>query len=937
MTASQGLAVSSWLSAWAKSYYDRQTGAPTHWLPLSQHLADSARVAGHLVGHWLPPRVTERLGRNLPGGAEDVPVLAGWLAGVHDIGKLSPAFAVQVPKLADRMRKHSLVADPRLSLDPLRGKVSHSLVGHVAVRDWLHRELDFDRRGSAAQLASVVGSHHGIAPEHAQLRLVAENPHLAGTGTWAQARVSALRHSTEHSGGLASFTRFRDISLDKPTLVLLSAIVIMADWIASNSELFPLDPIATADREPAQPDDTRTGQRLQRAWNDLDLPPRWTPQELDPDLDAAFRSRFPHITTIRPVQTAAVQAARALREPGIIVIEAPMGNGKTEAALVAAEELARSSGAHGCFLALPTQATTDAMFTRAQRWLRALPRATGHQRLDVTLAHGKATLNDEFTGLVREGRFQVGDEADSITVHQWLRGSKKGPLASFVVGTIDQLLVAGLKSRHVMLRHLALAGKVVVIDEVHAYDVYMSQYLHRVLHWLGNYGVPVVLLSATLPARRRAELLDSYATGRGGPKIASTGEDPGYPVILSSGETCPRVIGEQPEPQHVTLDRLTDDLDALVTYLRRRLTEGGCAAVVRNTVTRVQETADRLAAEFGADNITVNHSRFLACDRAAIDTGLVRRFGPPGPDNDRSGPHIVVASQVLEQSLDVDFDMLVTDLAPMDLLLQRIGRLHRHDRARPAPVRTPRCAVAGTEDWSAAPVRAVAGSRRVYGEHTLLRAAALLADRSTVSLPTDIAPLVQEAYGDGALGPEGWQTAMTSAARAAEEAARERRERATHFLLDETSAGDSLVGWLQAGVGDADGERGAAQVRDGAESLEVLVVQRDRDGGLLTPGWIPRGGGQQIPLDQPVPAELARVIAACTLRLPLALSHEGVIDSVIRALEKSGFVTSFDQTPLLAGQLVLVLDERRQAIVPAGDATFLLTYDIRRGLLHERR
>jgi CRISPR-associated helicase Cas3 len=615
-----------------------------------------------------------------------------------------------------------------------------------------------------------------------------------------------------------------------------------------------------------------------------------------------------------------------------------MGVGKTEAALVAAEVLALASGAGGCFIALPTQATTDAMFSRVSEWLRALPRGADVSPLDVTLAHGKASLNDEFDGLVPAGRFaRVGDDGtDSIAVHQWLRGSKKGPLASFVVGTIDQVLVAALKSRHLMLRHLALAGKVVVIDEVHAYDVYMSQYLLRALHWLGAYGVPVVLLSATLPAARRTELLRAYASGRGEDATVSAEDSPGYPVILSSAEKMPRVIANSSAPTDVGLDRLPDDLDTLAVYLRERLADGGCAAVVRNTVTRVQDTADRLAAEFGPDNITVNHSRFLSCDRARIDTDLVRRFGPPGPANDRGAPHIVVASQVLEQSLDVDFDVLVTDLAPIDLVLQRLGRLHRHRRRRPPAVDQPRCAIVGVDDWEGEPVRAVPGSRRVYGQHTLLRAAALLVDRSTISLPTDIAPMVQAAYGAVALGPESWQVAMADAAHAAEAEARKRTEKASHFLLGETTAGGSLVGWLQAGVGDADGQRGAAQVRDGAESLEVLVVQRDRDGGLLTPEWIARGGGRQIPLDQQVPVPLARVIAACTLRLPLALSHPRVIDGVIAALETNYF-TSFAQTPLLAGQLVLVLDGNRQAVLRTGGDEFLLTYDTRRGLIHERR
>ncbi|MGC7096778.1 CRISPR-associated helicase Cas3' [Amycolatopsis lurida] len=925
----------SWLSAWAKSFYDAESGL-AGWLPLCMHSADSAGIAALLVRRWVSPQVVRRIGEDLPNGPADVGILASWLAGVHDVGKVSPAFAVQVPFLADRMRAAGLAASPLLASDPHRARMTHSLVGFVAVRDWLVGDLGFSRRGIASQLASVVGSHHGVAPDASQVADVELFPHLTGDSQWEQARAAVLEFATERAGGRDVLSRFAGVQLSRPSVVLLTGIVIMADWIASNSELFPLWPISTAEDPVEIPDEAELADRVHQAWTALALPARWSPRTVGNDLDAEFSARFPHVRAVRPAQAAVVEMARAQAGAGVIVFEAPMGVGKTEAAMIAAEILAGASGADGVFIALPTQATTNAMFSRALNWLRSLHGA-GASAVDINLAHGKTALNDEFSGLLRSGTFAcVGaDEDDGVAVHQWMRGSKKGPLASFVVGTIDQVLVAALKSRHVMLRHLALAGKVVVIDEVHAYDVYMSVYLRRVLQWLGAYGVPVVLLSATLPAARRQELLDAYAQGRSAPGTdTAAGTAAGYPLV-SSDRVPAVVVPAGTEGSTVLLDRIPDDLDALVAYLRRHLHAGGCAAVVRNTVTRVQETADRLVQEFGADAVTVNHSRFLGCDRARLDEGLVRRFGRDTPAGERPGLHIVVASQVLEQSLDVDFDLLVTDLAPIDLVLQRLGRLHRHDRARPAGVVVPRCAVTGVQDWTGAPVRAVPGSQRVYGEDTLLRAAALLLTRGSVRLPQDISPLVQQAYGTSALGPASWQQAMAAAAERAAQQARQREAAATTFLLGAATDPGSLVGWLQAGVGDAEGPHGAAQVRDGAESLEVLVVQRDEHGGLLTSDWIATGAGRQIPLDEQVPYPLAKIIAACGLRLPLALSHGGVVDEVITALERNCFA-SFAQSPLLSGQLVLVLDAQRQAVLRASESEFVLTYEPHRGLRHDR-
>lgn len=925
--------VAPWLAVWAKTARDPQSQEITAWLPLHEHLADAAAVAGLLVDRWVSPQVMARLARDL-GGVEQVRRLVIWLAAVHDVGKASPAFAVQCGSLADVMRLHGLAAAPGFQHDPDRPRVRHEFVGELAVRSWLVTELGFARRGVAGQLAAVVGGHHGVPPESGTMAVVKGRKDLAGRGEWEDARASILAWATDLVGGPEALKCVEDTHLSRPAQALITAVVIMADWIASNDRYFPLEPLRTAQEPPRQPDPRRTAARAAAAWGELALPERWAPQPVD-DIQAAFATRFRREAgSARPVQVAAVEAAQQQERPGMVIVEAPMGEGKTEAALLAAEALAVRSGADGCFVALPTRATTDAMFSRVLAWMEALPGLPAGA--SVTLAHGTASLNDHYRGLLSRGHLcGIGEEPDEgVAAHLWLRGRKKGALAQFVIGTIDQVLFAGLKSRHLMLRHLALAGKVVVIDEVHAYDVYMSRYLDRVLHWLGAYGTPVVLLSATLPAGRRAELLAAYDSGSGTTRPPIM-DDPGYPVVCASG-LDPRPVKASRPSLTVGMQWLPDDLDALVELLGDALADGGCAVVVRNTVARVQETADRLVAEFGDESVTVNHSRYLACDRARTDTGLLRRFGPPGPDTDRPRWHIVVASQVVEQSLDVDFDLMVTDLAPVDLVLQRIGRLHRHVRPRPPELERPRCVLVGVEDWVATPVRAVPGSRRVYGEHTLLRSAALLAERDNVMLPDDIAPLVQAGYSEATLGPASWHTAMQAAAAAEMVSTAKRRARAEDFLLGEIGAPTAtLNGWVRAGVGDADRDpRALAQVRDGAETLEVLVVQRDRDGGLLTPDWIHAGAGQQIPLDEKVPGGLARTVASCALRLPLAMSHEGVAFDVITALERNHYA-SFDQAPLLKEQLVLVLDADRRAELRHGAAAFRLTYDPHRGLLHE--
>ena len=217
------------------------------------------------------------------------------------------------------------------------------------------------------------------------------------------------------------------------------------------------------------------------------------------------------------VQRAVLEAVDTAAEPGILILEAQMGVGKTEAALAAAEIMANRFGLGGVFFGLPTQATANGIFPRLLGWADTQSEETLPQA--IKLAHGMAELNESYLRLQGRG-VQLEEDAQEehqVQVHQWFRGNKQALLANFVIGTVDQLLLAALAQKHVMLRHLGLAGKVVIIDECHAYDTYMNCYLDRALEWLGWYKVPVILLSATLPARRRTELVEAYQQKKGCP------------------------------------------------------------------------------------------------------------------------------------------------------------------------------------------------------------------------------------------------------------------------------------------------------------------------------------------------------------------------------------------------------------------------------------
>ncbi|KOV72256.1 CRISPR-associated protein Cas3 [Streptomyces sp. AS58] len=937
-------------SVWAKSDQDVARGGGG-WLPLWRHLADCGAVAGLLWDCWLPEVVRRRIGEVLPVQG-DGRLLAVWLAGVHDIGKATPAFACQVDPLAERMRGAGLEMPSRAGMLD-RVKAPHGLAGQVLLRDWLV-ECHGWSRAVTGQLAVVVGGHHGVPPEAGQVVDLDAHPELLrwpgpGEVLWARVQRELLDACADHFGVRERLGEWGRVRLPQTVQVLLSAVVIVSDWIASNRDLFPYFP---EDRPRSD------GERIEAAWRGLDLPGAWRPAVPRQDVRSLFGARFelPGGAGPRPVQEAVVRVAAGMAVPGLIVVEAPMGEGKTEAALAAAEVLAARSGAGGVFFALPTMATSNAMFPRVVRWLDRLAVVEGGERWSVRLAHSKASLNKGYAQLLKSswrdiaavdvdgggGDFRPAEDRVAaraeLVAHQWLRGRKRHLLSSFVVGTVDQLLMAGLRTRHLALRHLAVAGKVVVIDEAHAYDAYMNTYLERVLGWLGAYGVPVVVVSATLPADRRRRLAEAYAGAeRDDPGFAGLREAEGYPLVTSVAPGgVPDVVepGRSSRSGQVRVERLGDGLDVLAGRLRSELADGGCALVVRNTVTRVHATAQHLRGELGADGIEVSvaHARFLDLDRAAKDAELLRLFGPPGrlgggEADPRPVRHVVVASQVAEQSLDVDFDLLVTDLAPVDLVLQRMGRLHRHQRRRPGRLGGARCLVTGVVDWQAQVPEPVRGSVTVYGRHALLRSAAVLwpflEKGEPVRLPDEISPLVQGAYGGGVIGPDAWQEAM-EAARLQHETGQKKKEREadTFRVAGVGKDGKSLAGWLRHDVGVQDAEdtrMGRAQVRDSGESLEVLVVQRHPDGSLTTVEWLPDGdGGLPLPVDAVPTARAARAAAASGLRLPVELSRGGIVEQVIAELEQFGVrAWQSKEAHWLEGQLILQVSTDCQTPVPA--------------------
>jgi CRISPR-associated endonuclease/helicase Cas3 len=553
-------------------------------------------------------------------------------------------------------------------------------------------------------------------------------------------------------------------------LTLLAGLTTVSDWIASSEEHFPYraDPLG-----PPEDLDSLLSESKNKAKAALDRLGWRTRLRLPEPLDF---QKFFGILNPRPLQVESILISGELTLPSLVIVEAPMGEGKTEAALFVAERQRQRHRLRGSYIALPTQATSNQMFGRV---VKALSQGAAEGIAHVLLLHGHASLSAEFSEIKKKGETGFlpcsvepdGSTEAQVMAAEWFTYRKRGLLAPYGVGTIDQALMAALQSKHVFVRLLGLAGKVVVIDEVHAYDTYMSALLERLLAWLRAIGTSVVMLSATLPSLRRTALVKAFA-----PEYPVSPEIPAYPclTVVSGSQVRTIAFAAAAPGKRILLAPAPSGPTALAVWLRERIRAGGgCAAVVCNTVGRAQEIYEACRqmmpedAEDGAPVVDLLHSRFPFEEREAREQRTLKRFGKPGEAR-RPVMAVLVATQIIEQSLDIDFDLMVSELPPIDLLFQRAGRLHRHERGRRPTGEMPTLGLIETPLTAEGAPSFPRGHTMVYEEHVLLRTWIALRGRSELRIPDEIRSSIEAVYSEPGDAPEEpgllslWETTASS-------------------------------------------------------------------------------------------------------------------------------------------------------------------------------
>ena len=650
--------------------------------------------------------VAEALLELLPANLRQIlPESAATLAALHDIGKVSPGFQAKCEAwLGGRALSDQAVKEQWRFREADHAKISQFTVQELLCRSQLRL------------WAAAVGAHHGKVKGQ---RVQVSEP-------WEEER---RRLGVEL---IAEFAPLSDRPPGEAALWLLAGLITVSDWIGSDERHFP----QAARWHPAE--------RRRRAKIALTAI-EWKPVQARPNV--GFGGCFPEIPRPNSLQTSAIQI---VQEPGIYIFEAPMGSGKTEAALAAAYKLIASDQASGLYFALPTQVTSNRIHLRVQPFLNRI----SVNPASVRLAHSASWLVQtqppaQLTPAVANDE-EAQDHARAGM--SWFASAKRALLSPFGVGTIDQALLGVVAAKHFFVRQFGLAGKVVILDEVHSYDLYTGTLMDKLVERLRELECTVIVLSATLTEERRRQLL----------KLDSAQpSSSAYPLISARNRSFLEQACEPSEPKSVCL-RFASVLH--IEEVLERAARGECVLWIRNTVDGAQQTYRALqgARPEGGPGIALLHSRFPFFRREELEEEWMTRLGKDFAH--RPAGCVLVSTQVAEQSVDIDADLLITELAPTDMLLQRLGRVWRHNwPGRPCPrpeawIQLPRVTEESLRHSSAQQLKEALGkSARVYAPYVLLRTLEQWWGKESITLPEGIRPILEATYAHPATNePHGW-------------------------------------------------------------------------------------------------------------------------------------------------------------------------------------
>lgn len=658
----------------------------------------------------LPPGVQIQLAQLLSCQQTQVRAWLGYLVSLHDLGKVEENFQYQWPEMKQRMDEAGL--KPAF----FTGIVRHEKSTEAFLRNHIWPNTKETKRMLRFYAGILEAHHQGKVGDVGSIKKSFWNALQAELEQemrryFLQEEVVAFPQIEKHDEG--------------PGGVLLLGITVLSDWIASG-DLF-------ADAEEWFAPESAKDKAIEKIISFLEKSGLCGERA---DFGTCFSEVWPNIPRagLRGLQEEVERLFDETKERiSVVLIEAPMGEGKTEAGIYAALQMARQWKKSGFYVGLPTAATSNQMVERMRVLL-----SIHHLDDSVRLLHSMAWLEEE---TMPEVQFNTEEEQYAAG---WLLPVRRGLLSPYAVGTVDQAMMAVLMVKYGVLRLLGLAEKTLVIDELHSYDVYMSELLQRLLEWCKALEIPVVMLSATLPPEKKDRMLFPYVTA------SIQQEYPAITAVTESGRVLVRKIRrtEKHQVASVSLCPILQDSERIAQQAAGYVQEGGCLCVLLNTVDQAQEVYQLLKKQEFDGEMLLFHARFPAERRHEIEQQCIRWFGKDKKHRPKKA--ILVATQVVEQSLDVDFDVMFTSVAPIDLLLQRMGRVFRHeDTPRPPQCVAPALFVMVPEEAGAYGV-----DEYVYPACLLAQSIHLLQNRDRIRIPEELPQLVAEGYDPAAAPPE---------------------------------------------------------------------------------------------------------------------------------------------------------------------------------------
>lgn len=535
----------------------------------------------------------------------------------------------------------------------------------------------------AEELAVITGGHHGIFPHPNDIKNAKYSKSNIGKKHWIKLRKETVDE-------LVKYTKIEKkdfpTKLTPASKIILAGLITLSDWIASNQAWF-----RPCSNKPLEEYVKTIDEKVDKALRESG----WIGWESH-DSTLPSKKLFNYIKEFEPrhLQEEIEKKMPELQDkPFLLIIEGPTGEGKTEGSIIVAEWCGVSGGiARGAYFALPTQATSNELYKRISQYLR---NRYPLQKVPFHLVHSNAQLSDTFSETIICRLDQVYDEdkhPPGVIANEWFTYRKRPLLSPWGTGTIDQALMGILRSKHNFVRLFGLAGKTVILDEIHAYDAYTSTLIEWLLEWLAALGSPVVAMSATLSQKQRETFVAAYSRGFG--ESAPILNQCPYPrlTICSPKIEQNKVISFNISKLNASRKIRFEWIDEaqIPQILENSLKQGGTAAILRTQIAWAQQTyQDLIPSTFSKDERILLHSRFLHIDRKQQEKRCLAVYGKEVDKTKVRPRSACAATQIIEQSLDLDFDLMISDLAPIDLLLQRIGRIWRHDRVRPTGITEP--------------------------------------------------------------------------------------------------------------------------------------------------------------------------------------------------------------------------------------------------------